>query len=187
MAISESTKHSLAQYRNFLGKALADSAGAGRAVLKTFERDGLASYEDVEQLQLREQGASVAGRMCSRINSWGIQRWKVHKDTFADDMDIAGNMLKAAAEEAELPSYSLRHLRDVLRGGPVKTGFGLDHWLSWQWAELPDDVLVVLLSLVYLVQQGVLSMQMLVVLVALIFKASGGERPIALTLCFIVS
>ena len=92
-----------------------------------------------------------------------------------------GRQRDCADDSVELPRYPPRHLRNVPRSGPSKTGLGSDLWLTKLWATLPDDALKVLLSLIYLVQQGVMPMQLLVVLIGLIPKASGGERPIALT------
>ena len=57
----------------------------------------------------------------------------------------------------------------------------MDLWITKLWADLPDDALKILLSLISLVQQGVMPMQLLVVLVSLMPKNGGGERPIALT------
>ena len=95
----------------------------------------------------------------------------------------AGKLLQTACNdsEVELPKYPLRHLRNVLRSAKSRTGLGVDLWITKLWADLPDDALKILLSLIYLVQQGVMPMQLLVVLVSLMPKSGGGERPIALT------
>ena len=69
----------------------------------------------------------------------------------------------------------------MLKSSPAKTGLGADLWVLRLWAELPDAALKTLIGLTYLVQQGILPMQTLVVLIGLMPKPAGGERPIALT------
>ena len=117
--------------------------------------------------------------MVSRINTWAIGKWKVHSNLFEGDMLEAGILLQASCNdsELELPKFPLRHLRNVLRSAKTRTGLGVDLWITKLWADLPDDAIKVLLSLVYLVQQGVMPMQLLVVLVSLMPKNGGGRAP----------
>ena len=86
-----------------------------------------------------------------------------------------------AKPDLELPRHTLRHLSNVLRTCPAKAGLGVDLWVLRLFAALPIEGLKVLQSSVHLVQQGIIPMQLLVVLIGLMPKESGGERPIALT------
>ena len=171
------------RYREFLDNSLLGSAPVGHALLKAFESDGIVTYEDAEQQRLKLYGESLGQRMTSRLNTWAIGKWKVHSSFFEDDMKEAGRLLHAACADPdlELPKFPIRHLRNILRSGKSRTGLGVDLWVTKLWADLPDDALKILLSLIYLVQQGVMPMQLMVVLVSLIPKAGGGERPVALT------
>ena len=182
-ALREFDKVSAIRYNTFLESSLLGSAPVGHALLKAFEKDGNITYEDSEQQWLKIHGSSIGQRMVSRINAWAIGKWKVHSSRFEGDMLEAGKLLLAACNdsELELPKFPIRHLRNVLRSAKTRTGLGVDLWLTKLWADLPDDAIKVLLSLIYLVQQGVMPMQLLVVLVSLMPKSGGGERPIALT------
>ena len=121
--------------------------------------------------------------MVTRICDWGIGKWQVHSDELASDMLEAGQMVRkvCAKPDLELSRHSMRHLTNVLRTSPAKAGLGVDLWILRLFAALPIEGLKVLLSLVHLVQQGIIPMQLLVVLIGLMPKESGGERLIALT------
>ena len=63
-------------YLQFLQKSLIGIAGVGHSLLKTFERDGASSYEEVDDIRAMTQGPNVRDRMTTRICSWAAVKWK---------------------------------------------------------------------------------------------------------------
>ncbi len=127
-AIKDHNKQSSAQYKQFLEHSLKGTASGGHGILKSMEKDSGASYEATEQQLLKLQGASIEERMISRINTRGIQKWKIHSSEQEHDMQEAGRLLQeaCASSDIELPRYSIRHLRNMLKSSPAKTGLGAD-------------------------------------------------------------
>ena len=152
-ALREFDRNTSIRYKEFLDSSLLGSATVGHALLRAFEKDGNITYEDAEQQRLNVHGESLSQKMTSRINTWGISKWKVHSDLFEQDLVEAGKLLQTACNdsEVELPKYPLRHLRNVLRSAKSRTGLGVDLWITKLWADLPDDALKILRSLIYLV------------------------------------
>ena len=176
-------QNTTSQYRDFLLRPLEGSAAGGHALPKMYEKDVGKSYEAMEQARQQVQGTSVEERMITRINTWGVRRWQVHSHRFTKDLAEAWDLLGKAcqAEDIETPKFALRHLRNILKSWPAKAGLGLDMWVIRLWATLPDEGLQMLLSIIYLVLEGCVPMQLLMVLIGLLPKPLGGERPIALT------
>ena len=94
------------------------------------EKDLGTSYETSEKQLLKLQGTSIEERMVSRINTWGIQKWRIHSSEHEQDMQEAGRLLKEACsrEDLELPRFSIRRLRNVrlaLEAVSGSCGYGL--------------------------------------------------------------
>ena len=124
--------------------------------------------------------------MTSRINTWGVGKWdclSTHKQQRLDD---AFALLRQACAEKEddVPKFTLRHLRNICRSWPAASGLGLDLWVIRLLGTLPDPGLRVLLSTLTLALRSKNLMRMLLVLIGLMGKSDGGERPIALTAMF---
>ena len=68
-----------------------------------------------------------------------------------------------------------------LAAWPAKAGLGIDLWVLQFWAALPNGALRMLLLIIQLIESGNYPMQLLIVLIGLLPKPKGGERPIALT------
>ena len=145
------------KYSTFLDNSLCGAAAAGHGLLRVYEADAGASYEDADTQRLLKQGVSLKERMTTRISDWGIGKWQVHSDHLATDVAEAGENIRevCADPELELPRHSMQHLNNVCRGSPAKCGPGIDQWLLRLFASLPDEGLMVLLQFILLVQQGV--------------------------------
>ena len=76
--------------------------------------------------------------------------------TYCYDQDLvkAVTAIKQACsdKDLELPTYSLQHLRNLLRSAPAGYGLGVDLWLLRLWATLPDEALKTLLAIVCSIQ-----------------------------------
>ena len=113
-------------------------------------------------------GGGVAG-----LHAWGCKGGHVR-------LQAAHVRLQAACrqEDVQTPKFSLRHLRNVLHSWPAKAGLGIDLWVISLWANLPDEALRVLLSIIYLAFNDKVPMQMLLILIGLMPKEKGGEREV---------
>ena len=85
------------------------SASGAHALLKVFEKDGGASYENAEAQMQKVQGSTIQERMTSRINTWGVGKWdclSTHKQQRLDD---AFALLRQACadKEDDIPSFYL--------------------------------------------------------------------------------
>jgi hypothetical protein len=182
-AIQANSKESSQRYLQFLQKSLAGSAGVGHSLLKTIERDAGVSYEEVDDIRAETQGPNVKDRMVTRICSWAVGKWKVNHTTYQADLQQAWQDITSACSDPELPKpkVHMQQLRRILKSWPAKAGLGLDQWVLRLWNELPDEGLRVLINLIYLAMDGIVPMQLLLVLIGLLPKEAGGERPIALT------
>jgi hypothetical protein len=182
-ALKINAKASSQNYLDFLHKSLMGSAGAAHALLKIFEKDGGQSYEEIDDTRALAQGPCIKDCMATRIRTWGIGKWKVLESSLAEDLQEAWGLIHQACSDPDLakPKFALRHLRNILTAWPAKAGLGIDQWVIRLWGALPEEGLRVLLSIIYLAIDGIVHMQMLLVLIGLMPKDKGGERPIALT------
>ena len=164
-------------------RALAGSAGTAHALLRSFEKDAGTSYEIIDDARASTQGVSIKDRMTTRCVQWGVDKWDVLNRSRHHDLDLSWQKLRAACtqEEVQKPKFGLRHLRNILNSWPAKAGLGIDLWVIRLWATLPDEGLRVLLSIIYLAFDGAVPMQLLLILIGLMPKDKGGERPFALT------
>ena len=151
--------------------------------MKTFEKDQAKSYEEIDEVRAQTQGHNVSDRMTTRICSWAAGKWKTHSRDLEAETQEAWYLLEQACADHDCPQHKIRlnHLRNVLKTWPAKAGLGIDLWVIKLWNLLPDEGLRVLIRIMYLALDGVVPMQMLLVLIGLLPKDSGGERPIALT------
>ena len=121
--------------------------------------------------------------MPTRICSWAVGKWNIHSREFEAETQEAWLLLGQACADPDLPKHKihLSHLRNVLKAWPAKAGLGIDLWMIKLWSLLPDEGLRVLTRIMYLALDGIVPMQLLLVLIGLLPKDSGGERPVALT------
>ena len=181
-ALRKHSQETTLSYQKFVCEACQGGASAGHALVKCFERDAGRSYEDELTASHMEQGIDVASRMQTRMVQWAAGKWSCHRTSRLSQIESASQRLSKAHAEAEpLPKHSIRELRRVLAGWSAKAGLGIDLWVLKLWATLPDNALRMLLLIIQLIEGGAFPMQILLVLIALIPKPKGGERPIALT------
>jgi hypothetical protein len=182
-AIAQDNADTTHKYQDFLRKSLAGSAGTAHALLRAFEKDNGISYEVIDDTRAKTQGVSIQERMTTRFCQWGVDKWDVLNCNRQSDLTVAWQKLQDACnhEECQKPKFSLRHLKNILLSWPAKAGLGIDLWVIRLWATLPDEALRVLLNIIYMSLDGAVPMQMLLILIGLMPKEKGGERPIALT------
>ena len=120
--------------------------------------------------------------MATRVLQWGLGKWKVLSDDFADDLNDAWRQLHVACTDKNVnkPKFAIRHVKNIITW-PAKAGLGFDVWLIRLWGALPDEGLRIFLNIIYLALDGAVPMQALLVLIGLMPKDKGGERPIAFT------
>ena len=171
-AVQCSAKESNQKYLHFLQKSLIGSAGVGHSLLKTFERDAAISYEEVDDIRAMTQGLNVKDRMTTRICSWAAGKWKVQHRWYQQEIQEAWERITQACADPELerPKIYIQQLKRILRSWPAKAGLGLDQWVLRLWSELPDEGLRVLINIIYLAMDGIVPMQLLLVLIGLLPK-----------------
>ena len=181
-AIKQHGAESTRAYQQFIVASCAGAAAGGHALVKCYERDAGISYEDQHATMQLAQGIDVAARMNTRIDTWAGKKWKCHMVERQEEIAHANEVLRLAMDSAEpLPRHNMRSLRRVLAAWPAKAGLGIDLWVLQLWATLPNAALRVLLLIIQKVEEGCMPMQMLIVLIGLLPKPKGGERPVALT------
>ena len=152
--------------------SLSGGAGAAHGLLKTLEKNQGKSFEEVDDIRAQTQGPNVRDRMTTRICAWASGKWNILSRELEAETQEAWLLLGRACADPELPKHKihLSHLRNVLKAWPAKAGLGIDLWMIKLWSQLPDEGLRVLIRIMYLALDGIVPMQLLLVLIGLLPK-----------------
>ena len=156
----------------------AGGASGAHKLLKVFEKDEGLSYESEHAEMQKKLGPTIAARMSSRISTWAIGKWQVHRERQVQDLEEAFQLLQleCVKPEHQLQPVSIRHMRNVLAGGKRKTGMGCDLWPLHLWSFLPDEALRGLHLIIRSMLQGKVPLQALLTLVSFMGKAGWGRK-----------
>ena len=127
-------------------------------------------------------GVTIEERHASRTVKWCYDKWATHScaehEGLQEALDDLNLLLKSTPK---LPKHKLATIRQALLDSSIYAGQGPDHWVLRHWAYLPDEALRQLALIIFMMEQGSVPAQALLVYVGLIPKSAGGERPIGLT------
>ncbi len=77
--MSEVANASNERYAAFVAKACtSNGASLGHTLVKTMVKDGTVNYQQIDDANAKDQGASIEARQHSRLCKWANLKWEVH-------------------------------------------------------------------------------------------------------------
>ena len=181
--MGEVRKDSDRRYRTFVEQACtARGASTGRALVKVMVKDKTIMYQQVGDKEALLSGVTIEERQSTRASNWCFGKWATHSCVEHAGLQEAFDKLTLLLKITPmLPKHKLATIRHALLSSSVYAGQGPDHWVLKHWAYLPDEALRQLALIIFMMEQGAVPAQALLVYIGLIPKPAGGERPIGLT------